>query len=301
MSKNFSFMLCRDDQYVSTELRQGDIIERNEALAEAIRQAHAYYADADCYDFFLVLTPTCDLVLRNGQCNARYITLAAVRPLDVLVERQLKKYKQSTTFPGIYLDRAKRIDAERFVSRIIHNTEEGYLFLPGELFFDKIDRCAFLLLSIALRSSHYEVCANAKYLQLDDVFAARVGDLTSNLYGGVATAAIEEQADVDHKQVIEDYVKRVLDRPGSYWLTKEQIRRLKQEVGVWKSANDGKEVTDDVVHDIASNMPGHMDLALERIATVIADNLLVENEAKDEFLQGIKIKLSSDPILKRFF
>ncbi len=294
-------MLCRDGQFAGTELRQGDIIERNEALADAIRQAHAYYADADCYDFFLVLTPTCDLVMRSGKCNARYITLAAVRPLEVLVDRQLKKYKQSTSFPGTCLDRAKRIDAERFVSRIIHNTEEGYLFLPGELFFDNIDRCAFLLLSIALRSSHYEVCASAKYLQLDDIFAARVGDLTSNLYGGVATAAIEEQADVDHKQVIDDYVAKVLDRPGSYWLTKEQIRRLKQEVGAWKSANGGLEVTDEVVNDIASNMPAHMDLALERIATVIADNLLVENVAKEQFLNGIKIKLSSDPILKRFF
>ncbi len=294
-------MLCREEQYVDTELRQGDIIERTKELSEAIGEAHSYYADAKGYDFFLVLTPSCDLALRGGNCNARYITLAAVRPLDILVERQLKKYNMSTSFPGEFLDRSKRMQAEQFVSRIIHNTEDGYLFLPGEMFFDGVDRCAFLLLSIALRSSHYRVCAQAKYKQLDDVFAARVGDLTSKLYGGVATAAIEEQADVDHKQVISDYIQKVLDRSGSYWLTKEQIRRLKQDVVKWRLENEGMEVTEDVMKGLTKNLPDHMDLAVERIASVISENLLVDNEARPQFVDGIKMKLSNDVALKRFF
>jgi hypothetical protein len=271
MSKNFSFMLASDDSYSTEALKQGDILERNDALKSAIGIAHQYYANEPDYDYFVVLTPTCDLVLRDGKCKSRYISLAAVRPLSVLVERELEKYKRSVKVPGLFCNLERKDRAVQFVERLLHNTEEGYLFLPGEFFSDGTDRCAFLRLSVALRASeHYDACVSSKFKQLAIDFSAKVGQLTANLYGQVATQALDEQADIDPKQIKDDYKSRLLDSDKIYWLSTEQERAFKVKSTAAKAENGG-EIDAEKVKEIFRSIPSDRELLADRLIHIAAE------------------------------
>lgn len=296
MSKNFSFMLAEVDSYSNAELRQGDILERNDGLKNAIGIAHQYYANETGYDYFVVLTPTCDLVLREGKCKSRYISLAAVRPLSVLVERELEKYKRSIKVPGMFCNLDRKDRAAQFIERLLHNTEEGYLFLPGEFFSDGIDRCAFLRLSVALRAQeHYEACISSKFKQLAVDFSAKVGQLTANLYGQVATQALDEQADIDPKQIKDDYKSRLLDNDTIYWLSTEQERAFKAKSNAAKAKNGG-EIDADAVKEIFKSIPSDRELMVDRIIQIAGDSGLNDPDMMSIFRNS----LVGDTVIGRF-
>ena len=61
------------------DLRQGDLLEKTEALEELLEEVHPYYLK-DTYTHFLIITQSCDLVRRNGNPpKSRYVTIAGVR------------------------------------------------------------------------------------------------------------------------------------------------------------------------------------------------------------------------------
>lgn len=291
MAKNFAFMVVEPEALCASELRQGDILERNAILADAIGQAHQYYATAEGYDYFVILTPTCDLVRRNGGCRSRYITLAAVRPLSIVIERQLTNYKKSVRAPGLYCSLEKRPQAEQFLMRLLHNTEEGYLFLPGELFPDDLDRCAFLMLSIAIRAEHYEACLGAKVQQLQTDFSAKVGHLTADLYGQVATQALEEQVDVNPDEIIEGYKARTIDSEGVVWVSRARLTELKGRIRDRKAEKE-EELTPDEVKAIISGLPNDQMLLAQRVLALVRDSLEPATE-----IDALVNKLASDPAI----
>ena len=71
-------------------LKQGDILQKTPALLALLQKVHPYYTDSK-YRFFQVITQSCDLVRRNGTCKSRYITLAAVRTLDDIIDRFIEE------------------------------------------------------------------------------------------------------------------------------------------------------------------------------------------------------------------
>lgn len=296
MPKNFEFMMAQPHEFSSESLRQGDVLERNEVLSTKIQQGHSHYATAPDYEYFMVLTPSCDLELRNGKCNARYITIAAIRPLQVLVRRELKKYNQSINAPGNFLVEERRVNANQFVMRLIHNTEESHFFLPGEFFVDDIDRCVFLQLSIAIKAEHYPACLAAKTLQLSEGFSAKVGALAAGLYGQVATAALEEQVDVDYAQVIEAYKSRILDGDDSIWISKERARALKKSISTWKSSNPNSEITQEIVKELVNRVPNDQALLAARIRA-IAVEAGINSEDQVTLVEN---KVAGDEIIRRF-
>jgi hypothetical protein len=289
-------MLAIDQDFSPDELRQGDVLERSDILRCAIGKAHQYYADGEGYDYFLVLTPSCDLAVRNGECKSRYISLAAVRPLSVLVERELGKYKRSLKVPGQFCNLDRKDRAAQFVERLLHNTEEGYLFLPGEFFADEIDRCAFLHLSVALRASeHYQACLSSKFKQLATDFSAKVGQLTANLYGQVATQALDEQADIDPRQIKDEYKARLLDSGSIYWLSGEQEREFRTYANEAKAANGG-DIDEATVQEIYAKIPSDKELLVKRIMQIVCE----AGVGDDQLTSNLKNSLLSDTVIGRF-
>jgi hypothetical protein len=295
MAKNFAFMVAEEADFSSTELRQGDILERNEGLAAAIGQAHQYYAQAEGYDYFIVLTPTCELVRRQGACRSRYITLAAVRPLALVIGRQLQNYKKSVKAPGLFCSLEKRARAEEFLMRLLHNTEEGYLFLPGELFPDDVDRCGFLKLSVALRADHYDARLAAKMQQLETDFSAKVGYLTADLYGQVATQALEEQVDINVAEIIANFKARTIDSEDVMWLSRARLNELKSQIKSKKAAVGGTDLNPGDVKSILDNLPNDQSLLARRIVGIVQEALRPEIDT-DALLN----KLASDPAIGQF-
>ena len=154
-------------------LLQGDMLQKTQRLIDAVQQAHRYYADAEDYRFYMVLTQSCDLVKREGRKpKARYITIAAVRPLDVVVKREITRYSEPIKdFPIPVYRKENEFGVKNYLERLLHNTQEkdGLFFIRrgSDAAFSE-DYCVFLHLSIALRIDHYETCLAAKVAQLVD-------------------------------------------------------------------------------------------------------------------------------------
>ncbi|WP_313807284.1 hypothetical protein [Sphingobium sp.] len=297
MPKNFEFMSCRTSEFSAAELRQGDILRRTEELSERLAEAHGYYATAPGYDYFMVLTPTCEMVLRDGRCSTRYLTIAAVRPLEILIDRQLGNYTKSMKAPGTFCRSDRRQVAEQFLMRILHNTEPGYFFLPGELFpgGEQPDRAAFLRLSVALRATHYDACANAKVLQLADSFSAKVGSLAANLYGQVATPAIEEQVDVNFKEIIGQFIEKSLDRPSIHWLSAPGLKHVNTAIKEAKQRLDVAELTLEQTQEVVKATPNDQALLANRIQSLLSTKGV--EAAKVEELRNL---IASDSIVAQF-
>jgi hypothetical protein len=267
-------------------------------LKAAIAEAHAYYAEEVGYSHFMVLTQSCDLVRRGNAPKSRYITLAAVRPFKLVVERQTEKYRyKDFDFPIQLCERNKQVLADQFLERLLHFTEDGY-FLIRKKSTPKItdDLCVFLPLSIALRASaHYDVCLKSKIAQLDHVFAAKIGWLTGNLYSRVATPDIEEKiADGDDyksafgKEALHGYTA---------WLTSNQFKALKTKVSQWRLANPGADLTVEVATDLLLTVPKDVDFVADRAVSVLRDSGLLPKD--QESLQKARNALQSDTNLQR--
>lgn len=145
-------------------LSQGDILVRSEKLRDAIQLSHSYYADASDYSHFIVLTQSCDLVRRNSEFSAPYITIAAVRPLAGIVDRFIaSKARTDPKTNKRIVNRSIENKIKQLLERLLHNTEENYFFIPGgsQPNID-IDMCAYLHLSIALVRNIMPCCLSQK-------------------------------------------------------------------------------------------------------------------------------------------
>lgn len=210
-------------------LCQGDVLEKTDALNELLGTVHPYFQNDD-YQYFMILTQSCDLVRRDGKkCKTPYITLAAVRSYTDFLEKTLVANGMAELYNGFLLvDQKGKTRVSQLVERIYNNTEPDYFFLYKEdvLGFPK-SMVAYLKVSIALKSElHYQTCLDAKRLELSDEFKAKLGWLVGNMYSRVGTTDWESKmTDKARKQMIEDDINSrcVIG-------TKEQLKKLKVEL-----------------------------------------------------------------------
>lgn len=279
----------------ASDLEQGDVLAKTEAVRRLLDKVHPHYAKDD-YTHLLVLTQSCDLVRRKGRCKARYISIAAVRPLSLLIEREIQKHQLSplereagvcSTGPRL----ETKLEVERLVERLLNNNEPEFFYLEPELALGLSEPCcAFLRLSIAVRANdHYETLLGARLLSLTDVFQAKLGWLIGNMYSRVGTpdwvpecaSPPEFKAKVD--QLVGAAVPWVSDEqlslasatrpPGS--LTREELRR----------------------HIAGTVVPARKDVALDAVMRVVTKMLFDQRE----ILQQLRGRLSNDPRLRAIF
>lgn len=260
-------------------LNQGDVLEKTNELKDALSQAHPYYAEATEYTHFMVLTQSCDLVPRgSAPCRSRYVTLAAVRPLSVYVQRLIERNRFKSDLPvPIYLKSSEKF-VRQALERLLHNTEDGFFFLKaGSHPNIEADLCVFLPLSVALRVEHYGTCLSAKIAQLDYVFQAKLGWLTGNIYARVGTPDLEEKEN-DAENIKKTFFDEAIFSKSA-WLTPEQWKKFKLLVEMWREANQDKEISQEVVEGILSEVPEVIDLVAERaISKLVSSNILDDQQ-----------------------
>lgn len=171
-------------------LCQGDVLEKTPELEELLSEIHPHYC-RDEYTHFQVLTQSCDLVLRGNTCSARYITIAAVRSLETVIQREVEKQAKGKLceLDGTLLCSDKVRDRlVQFVSSLVNNNSKEHFFLRAapESGLEQ-NSCTFLHLSIAIKAEHYDKCLKAKRIQLDNVFQSKLGWMVGNLYSRVGT------------------------------------------------------------------------------------------------------------------
>src|SRR5687767_6990667 len=108
-------------------LSQGDVIQRTPAVEEMLEEVHPHYFQNRNNAYFVVLTQSCDLVRRDGKsCKARYISIAAARPLTHVIDREIAKYQQHEFEKRLGLcSKAYESKIQLFVERLLNNNEEN--------------------------------------------------------------------------------------------------------------------------------------------------------------------------------
>ena len=272
------------------ELQQGDVLKKTPELLELIRKVHPHYA-GESYLYFQVLTQSCDLVRRKGGlCKSRYITLAAVRKLDFVVGRAIENFADRLVLDGqVLCSNQHKMQLEDFLQKILNNNDTNHFFLnsvPEVDFYD--DCCTHLHLSISIRAyEHYDVCLNAKVLELKENFRAKLGWLVGNLYSRVGTEDYVPGAINDAKEY-----KRFLDeKMDSYvgWIPQAAFKDFKR-----LSADGG--TVDDVLSKVAEQKTKKKAQLFEQLATTIATGLKIVDVDQKAKLRNI---LSNNPLLSK--
>lgn len=213
----------------SSQLNQGDILRKTPELLALIETVHPHYARED-YLYFQVLTQTCDLVRRDGKkCKTRYITLAAVRALDLVVERAIEGISEKTKFQGkiFCADTSKRF-LEDIINKLLNNNDPHHFFLQAEPDLGlAMPCCTQLHLSISIRANeHFDVCLNSKILELSENFRAKLGWLVGNLYSRVGTEDYVPGA-IPNSSAYDVYVNELLNKYVA-WVPSSDFAKFKK-------------------------------------------------------------------------
>ncbi|OEU73381.1 MAG: hypothetical protein BA869_04955 [Desulfuromonadales bacterium C00003107] len=183
---HFTYKDSLDD---TSPLEQGDILCRSEKLNAIIQEVHPHYLKDD-YLYFIVLTQSCDLVPRKrGLCKAPYITIAAIRPLELLISRLVRK-KQTTKLEqkANIVHESHKVGISEFIERLFNNNEPEYFYLHEDSSIGLPSCVSFLRLSVAIKSDlHYQACVEARVSSLAETFKSKLGWLVGNMYSRVGT------------------------------------------------------------------------------------------------------------------
>lgn len=276
-----------EPRLLSDDLQQGDVISITDTLREILRSTFPSFDDPDKYQRFAVLTQTCDLVRRprygseEPVCNASYITLAAMRPLPVILEREVAKYQSDDIERQNRLCRLKhKQKLEQFVERLLNNNADGYFFYHETGDAVPQPMCAVLPVSIALRSEHYNICNTARMVGLKDVFQAKLGWLLGNCYSRVAT-----EDWVPNTLTRSEFNKKVatIAKANYAWADNISMKELKKAISEEKIKPDSMTIAD-FLTQIPSRTENILSLIrseMERMPELKKDPNLIERVIKN--------------------
>lgn len=275
------------------ELEQGDILSRSEYLGGVLKRYHPYYADHPLNTFFIVLTQSCDLVKRDAQFKTPYISIAPVRPLKAVIEREFERYFRNHkpgAQPFATLEEKSRL--EEFLERIFNNNNPRYFYLEKQQ--DKglaVDMCAVLSLAISIKVEHYDECLAARALQLEENFQSKLGWLVGQSFSRVATR------DWTDKE-LETKVAAVLGG-AAVWVKDEDIKHLERNVNDLETESPGELIGGKQLQELLAKIPDKKEQAINAVLSVLDQLNLVEKQGKQRF--SLRKTFRSDPVFSKFF
>jgi hypothetical protein len=272
------------------DLCQGDLLRKTDAVQALLQDVHPHYAKED-YSHLLVLTQSCDLVRRAGECGARYVSLAAVRPLSLILERKIDEFQDPfAKEAGVCAKGGSQSSIKRklqeLLGRLLNNNEPEFFYLEPDR-----DRgltepsCAFLQLSIAVRArQHYATLLEARMLALSPVFQAKLGWLVGHMYSRVGTPDW-----VTPPYTRSQFDKRVDTILGEVtrWVDDDRLELARER----RPENATREELQKHIQQVA--VPKRKDLVLDAVMTVVQRAELVAAEDAE----GFRLLLSNDPVL----
>lgn len=271
-------------------LKQGDILQKTEALSSLVNEIHPHYISEE-YTHFQVLTQSCDLVRRNGKnCKSRYITLAAVRGLDIVIKRAIHNENvievDGTNFCS---ENEKYLLADK-LKKLYNNNDKDMFFLkamPEQGL--TYDSCTFLLLSIAIRAyEHYDVCLNAKILELKDNFQSKLGWLVGNLYSRVGTEDYVPNGSPDSKS-FEELIDETLQEHIA-WVPHNIYKDFKKSAKTMNYSN-----YDQLIEQAKKQKDRKEKSKLDGIVAKITKVAALDDETKEK----VKNTLAADPLIQK--
>jgi hypothetical protein len=209
----------------AAELEQGDILQPTDALRLVFSEVHPHFRH-DKYLGFLVATQSCDLVRRRAAPKASYVNIAAIRPLSQVIGKVFAHVADPIA-DGAFRS-SRRRDLRQLLQRLLNQNEQSM-----GLFFLNTDEAAgiaepavaFLRVTVALRSDHYDTLRAARVGRLNSEFRAKLGWLIGNLYVRPAT---KDWDDVDGgKEAAEALVNHYVNEVR--WIDDEIVDRAREQ------------------------------------------------------------------------
>lgn len=261
------------EKFSAAELCQGDVLSRTPELDSLLDLVHQHFHKKSTNLYFMVLTQTCDLVPRaGGSCKARYITLAPVRNLELVLAREIESQALAIEAElPVLTDKAKSKLTE-FLTRLYNNNEPNYFFLESSGTPLLADCCAYLDLSIAVKTSeHYSTCVKAKTLQLKDTFQAKLGWLIGQMYSRVGTD--------DWESKLVNAKAQAALKNAAIWIPEVTRKHLEQEFHGVREGGPAPKVTAKEILSAMKKMPKKQDQILQQVDMVVL-------KAMEETLRG---------------
>lgn len=283
---------------LGNDLQQGDILKTTRDLEDFLKDIHPHYFQHKDNQYFIVLTQSCDLVRRKSKpCKARYISIAAVRPVAALFQRQI----EDNTVAGLdsnipVCTHRSRAKVEQFLQRLHNNNEPDYFYLHREPSLGlPDDYCAFLRLSVAIKSDlHYEKCIVARQLGLDQAFQSKLGWLIGQMYSRVATT------DWVPAELAKNVKNHLVD--AAVWVDDSLSKQLTEHLEKWRLDNSEENPTRDQLIHMIKRLPKRKELVLDRVYELLKTSKLITRLIDKEIinesdLEALLRKLKSDQIL----
>jgi hypothetical protein len=277
-----------DDKPDKQFLYQGDIIKITENVKDIIKEVHPYYIN-NKNKFFMILTQSCDLVLRNEKCKAPYITISAVRTVGEILSREKYKFifDDNDKNLGIVNSKAKT-KYTQFIERLINNNDDQYFYLhKDDILGLSGDYCAILRLSVPLKSNlHYKTLLDGKIIQLKDSFQHKLGYLVGNTYNRVGTEDwMSEEKD---KSYYNGLIKRYLEIISKEieWIEDDKYKLLRKAINKKIKANQ-KILLEEILEEMTEEINKEK-INKETILKEHLKNIGIEPEKIDQVITTIK-------------
>jgi len=232
----------------SIDLSQGDILKRTPEIDALLKEFHPYYELSNKNKYFIVLTQTCDLVRgRADPCKSKYISIAPVRSLSLVVEKQIETLKDNRFEFTVCTDKTRN-HVNNFLERLFNNNETEYFYLHEDkaLQFPS-SCCAFLRLSISIKAKeNYETCMNSRILGLNESFRDRLGWALGQIYSRVGTQ------DWDKKE-LQALIKDNLSE-AAIWVSDKNLKALKKNISDWKKDYPEEKLNQDTLTEMIKSI-----------------------------------------------
>jgi hypothetical protein len=271
-----------------SDLYQGDILEPTEEIRSLLSDVHPHFLDPK-YTAFMIVTQSCDMAMRNGVCNAKYINVAVVRPLSNVINDLLSSSIESFTY-GVY-PQEKKNNARMLMARIFNQNEQalGLFYLHPDIEGVGIGEPSISLIRVTftLRVQHYEVLRKARRGRLKSEFRSKFGWLVGNLYARVGTEDWSQTP--ERKKELEQLIIEHLDNSGCAWVKSTLAAEAKDKGFIF----DGIRVSD--INEMLRKFeqPPTIEKAIERVRSVV--NNVCPTIEPDE-LKKISNRLRNDEI-----
>ncbi len=267
----------------------------------------------------MVLTQSCDLVRRKrGECRARYITISAVRPLQIVLDRRIQSLQGELERAAQVCRTSAQAEIRHLLERLYNNNDDEYFYLHRSAEHGlSEDSCSFIRLSAPLTScDNYDMLCDARFLGLRDVFSARLGWQIGNIFSRVATDDFVPTA-VDEKD-FRSMIRQKLEEAYT-WRDDRQLLLAKKAFTTSRhfqcsmpgtegqlieyidsfEVKDEKEEIADTISEILSQKRVLDDRALSKKVLDLVRRKMSEKDslAEDNILQVLKDGLSERPLL----
>lgn len=274
-----------------SDLDQGDIVLPTDGLSSLFAEVHPHFCDRK-YVGYIVLTQSCDLVKRRGNCAARYINLGVIRQLDSVVCDLLGAVCK-TVASGVYLTES-RAEGRKLLGRLFNQNEQSlglfYLHPDAEVGIGK-PSVALLRIGVALRAEHYNLLQGARSGRLQPEFRNKLGWLVGNIYSRIGTVDWSEQP--GGKETIRALTDRLLDEHARWVSTEARDAAVRARV-----------MFDDLEpEEVATRIAGYQPVspkeqALECVARVVK---AVLSERDEELTNRLVNRLRNDQSFSQSF